>query len=177
MCWYTNRPPILGYRHGEIVRISKQEAAPGRRHPHPRGRHRRHARGSRGIAEALGRPVVLKIQAWVTGRAALGGIQFADTPEEAEEKARGLLGLKVKTYVVDRVLVEEKLAIQAEYFAGLVMDDARKVPAARLQLRSAGRASRRSPDIHPERIVTPAHRRPDRPARIRRPATWSARRA
>jgi len=83
---------------------------------------------AREIAAALGRPVVIKIQAWVTGRAGLGGIQFADTPEEAEEKAHGLLGLKVKAYVVEKVLVEEKLAIQAEYFAGLVMDDARRRP-------------------------------------------------
>jgi succinyl-CoA synthetase beta subunit len=82
----------------------------------------------REIAAVLGRSVVIKIQAWVTGRAALGGIQFADTPEEAEEKSRGLLGLKIKSYLVERVLVEEKLAIREEYFAGLVMDDARKVP-------------------------------------------------
>ncbi len=80
------------------------------------------------IAERIGKPVVLKIQVWVTGRARLGGIQFADTPEEAREKAEDLLGLRVKNYVVEKVLVEEKLSIQAEYFVGLVIDDARKAP-------------------------------------------------
>ena len=35
------------------------------------------------ITQQIGKPVVLKIQVWVTGRAGLGGIQFADTPGEA----------------------------------------------------------------------------------------------
>ncbi|MBN1940263.1 MAG: acetate--CoA ligase family protein [Candidatus Aminicenantes bacterium] len=83
---------------------------------------------ARAIAEKLGRPVVLKIQVWVTGRAGLGGIQFADTPAEAEEKAARLLGMKVKNFVVDKILVEEKLAVEFEYFAGIVMDDAAKRP-------------------------------------------------
>lgn len=83
---------------------------------------------ARAAAERLGPPVVLKIQVWVTGRAGLGGIQFAATPAEAEEKAARMLGMKVRSYVVDRVLVERKLEIAAEYFAGLVIDDARKCP-------------------------------------------------
>jgi succinyl-CoA synthetase beta subunit len=83
---------------------------------------------ARSIAERIGAPVVLKIQVWTTGRAALGGIQFADTPREAEEKAGPLLGMKVRNYVVDKVLVERRLEITAEYFAGLVMDDALKCP-------------------------------------------------
>jgi succinyl-CoA synthetase beta subunit len=83
---------------------------------------------ARDVAERLNRPVVLKIQVWVTGRAGLGGIEFADSPKEAEEKARKLLGKKIKNYEVDRVLVEEKLAIRSEYFAGLVIDDALKSP-------------------------------------------------
>jgi len=46
---------------------------------------------ARRIAERIGKPVVIKIQVWVTGRAGIGGIQFASTPEEAEAKARQLL--------------------------------------------------------------------------------------
>jgi len=80
------------------------------------------------IAGRMGRSVVLKIQVWATGRAAVGGIQFADTPTEAREKASALFGMKVKGFVVEKVLVEEKLSIRAEYFAGLVIDDARKAP-------------------------------------------------
>jgi succinyl-CoA synthetase beta subunit len=83
---------------------------------------------ARGLAGGIGRPVVLKMQVWLTGRAGLGGIQFAQTPDEAFEKAKALLGRQVKNYTVDRILVEEKLAIRSEFFAGLVMDDARKCP-------------------------------------------------
>jgi succinyl-CoA synthetase beta subunit len=80
------------------------------------------------IARRIGKPVVLKVQVWVTGRAGIGGIQFAGTPEDAREKAESLLGMKVKNFVVEKVLVEEKLAIRSEYFVGLVIDDARKAP-------------------------------------------------
>lgn len=83
---------------------------------------------ARSVAEKIGKPVVLKIQVWLTGRAGLGGIQFAATPQEAEDKAARMLGMRVRNYVVDRLLVEEKLAIKAEYFAGLVIDDAQKCP-------------------------------------------------
>jgi len=83
---------------------------------------------ARAMSEKIGRPVVLKIQVWLTGRAGLGGIQFAATPEEAETKAAAMLGMKVGNYIVDRLLVEERLAIREEYFAGLVLDDAAKRP-------------------------------------------------
>jgi succinyl-CoA synthetase beta subunit len=83
---------------------------------------------ARTIAERIGKPVVIKVQVWVAGRAGIGGIQFAASPEETEAKARELLGMKVRNFVVDRVLVEERLAIKAEYFAGLVIDDAAKKP-------------------------------------------------
>lgn len=83
---------------------------------------------ARRIVERIGRPVVLKVQVWVTGRAELGGIEFAESPQEAEEKARELLGKKIKNFEVEKVLVEERLTIQTEYFAGLVIDDAQKCP-------------------------------------------------
>lgn len=82
----------------------------------------------RRIAERIAGPVVLKIQVWLTGRAGLGGIQFAETPEEAEKEAEKMFGMRVKNFIVERVLVEEKLDIQDEYFAGLVIDDAKKCP-------------------------------------------------
>ena len=82
----------------------------------------------RRLAADIGGPVVLKIQVWVTGRAELGGIKFADTPEEASRMAQSLLGMKVKNFVIETLLVEEKLNITAEYFAGLVIDDTAKSP-------------------------------------------------
>jgi succinyl-CoA synthetase beta subunit len=80
------------------------------------------------IAQEIGQPVALKIQVWVTGRAGIGGIQFAETPQEAEKAAGQMLGMKVKNFTVEKVLVEEKLNIRTEYFAGLVIDDSKKSP-------------------------------------------------
>jgi len=81
------------------------------------------------IAKKISKPVVLKIQVWVTGRASMGGIQFAETPEEAEKAARQMLGMKVKNFTVEKVIVEEKLNIKSEYFTGLIIDDSKKSPS------------------------------------------------
>ena len=80
------------------------------------------------IAEEIGRPVVVKAQVWTTKRASFGGIQFADTPEEAVEKSRLLFGKEVKNFKIESVLVEEKLPIEREFYAGMIIDDARRRP-------------------------------------------------
>jgi len=82
----------------------------------------------RQVAFRIGRPVVLKMQVWLTGRAGLGGIRFAESVGEAEAAAREMFGMKAKNFVVDKLLVEEKLRIKSECFAGLVIDDSRKTP-------------------------------------------------
>ena len=69
------------------------------------------------LAKEIGRPVMVKAQAWVTGRAGLGGIKKAATPDEAAQAARSMLGLKVKGFVVEQVLVEEQLDIKREFYA------------------------------------------------------------
>ena len=61
---------------------------------------------ARDTAAEIGAPVVLKIQAWVTGRAGIGGIRFAQTPGEASELARDMLGMQVGGFQVDKVMVE-----------------------------------------------------------------------
>ena len=64
------------------------------------------------IAQRIGKPVVLKIQVWLTGRAGLGGIQFAETSEEAEDAACRLFGMKVFLEIARRM--EEKEASEEE---------------------------------------------------------------
>ncbi len=44
------------------------------------------------VARQIGKAVVLKAQVWATGRFKAGGIKFANTPEEAGDQARQLLG-------------------------------------------------------------------------------------
>jgi len=110
---------------------------------------------ARDIAARIGKPVVLKIQVWLTGRAGLGGIQFASNPAEAEEKARQLLGMKIRNFVVDKVLVEQKLAIKAEYFVGLVLDDSLKRPLLVFSP-AGGTGVEEMARLHPEKVARQA---------------------
>ncbi|NOX58014.1 MAG: succinyl-CoA synthetase subunit beta [Planctomycetes bacterium] len=96
--------------------------------PIPKGSPADSPQEARSVAERIGGPVVVKIQAWTTHRAALGGIQFADTPEEAEDAAQRLLGIKVGAFTVDKVLVEQRLDIEQEFYASIIIDDAARKP-------------------------------------------------
>jgi len=80
------------------------------------------------LATDIGKPVVVKAQVWITGRAAKGAIRFAETPQEAAEAAFDLLGLAIQGFLVDTVLVEEKLDINREFYAGVIIDDQSKAP-------------------------------------------------
>ncbi|MFC2046210.1 ATP-grasp domain-containing protein [Chloroflexota bacterium] len=80
------------------------------------------------IAEDIGGEVMVKAQAWVTGRAELGGIKKASNPAQAEEAARHMLGMKVKNFTVEEVLVEERVEIAREFYAGVIIDDAAQQP-------------------------------------------------
>jgi len=94
----------------------------------PRGRAASTPADAEKIARELGGPVVIKIQAWTTGRAALGGIAFADSPGDAATHAARLLGMKVGQFPVTHVLVEEKLALAQEFFISLSIDDRERSP-------------------------------------------------
>ena len=79
------------------------------------------------IAEKIGKPVAIKAQIWATGRFKAGGIKFANNPKEAEEVAEKLIGTEIKGFKVERVLVEEKLHINKEFYIGVIVDDSYKV--------------------------------------------------
>jgi hypothetical protein len=94
----------------------------------PKGGVARTPQEARQIAEELGGEVMVKAQVWVTGRAGLGGIKKASNPAQAEEAARHMLGLRVKNFTVDQVLVEQRLDISREFYAGVIIDDAAQQP-------------------------------------------------
>jgi len=81
------------------------------------------------IAEKIGKPVAIKAQIWAGGRGKAGGIKFANNPGEAETVAQDLLGSVIKSLKVEKVLVEEKLDIDKEYYAGIIIDATREVRA------------------------------------------------
>jgi succinyl-CoA synthetase beta subunit len=80
------------------------------------------------LARELGVPVVIKAQVYVGGRGKAGGIQFGDTPEEAREAARRVLGMDIKGLTVEKVLVTPKSDIREEYYTGIVLDRASQAP-------------------------------------------------
>ncbi|HEV2097248.1 MAG TPA: ATP-grasp domain-containing protein, partial [Chthoniobacterales bacterium] len=62
-------------------------------------------------SELAGGEVVIKIQAWTTGRAGIGGVAFAKARDDVRAHAARMLAMKVGQFPVEAVLVEEKIAI------------------------------------------------------------------
>lgn len=79
-------------------------------------------------ASELGGEVVVKAQAWTTGRKAKGLLKFCKTPEAAKEAASELLGQVVTNFPVEIVLVESKLEIDRELFAAVIIDATAQQP-------------------------------------------------
>jgi succinyl-CoA synthetase beta subunit len=75
-----------------------------------------------------GGEVVIKIQAWTTGRAGIGGVAFAKRPADVRGHAARMLAMKVGQFPVQAVLVEEKLPIEREFFLSFAIDDAARAP-------------------------------------------------
>jgi len=108
------------------------------------------------IAESIGLPVVVKGQAWITSRAARGAILFAETLSDVSDAAGNILGMTFDNFRVDRILVEKKVEIEREFYAGLIIDDQIKSP--RLIFSSTGGSgieeiARENPDCVARRAV------------------------
>src|SRR5205807_9599136 len=80
------------------------------------------------IAEEIAGPVVIKSQVLTGGRMKAGGVQFADTPEEAGRHAEHVLELEIGGHMPRGVLVDSRAAVKHEYYAGVVWDGTRKQP-------------------------------------------------
>ena len=77
---------------------------------------------ARAAAERIGGDVVVKAQVKAGGRGKAGGVKFATTPEEAAEKAEGILKLTIKDLPVNRVLVTQASDIETEYYVSFLLD-------------------------------------------------------
>ncbi len=70
----------------------------------------------------VGKPVVVKALVLSGKRGKAGGVKFADTPGEAEKFAEEILAMRINDLPVEAVLIEEKLDIQQEIYAGITID-------------------------------------------------------
>ncbi len=95
--------------------------------PIPQGEAAKSPEEVKTIAEKIGKPVVVKAQVWAGGRGKSGAVKFADTPDQAAQVAGEILGMEVKGLEVKEVLVEEKLKIAQEFYAGVIINSAREV--------------------------------------------------
>lgn len=96
----------------------------------PRGSVANSPRKAVQIAESLGDTVVVKAQVLIGGRGKLGGIKFAKSPQEAGEKTAELLGSRLESIKVERVLIEEKIEFEDELYIGITVDRSAKKPVA-----------------------------------------------
>jgi len=99
--------------------------------PVPRGEVAFTAEEAEAAARRIGTSVVIKAQIHAGGRGKGGGIKVAQTPEEAGEIARRMLGMRLVTHqtgpegrLVQRLLVEETLPVERELYLGITLDRA-----------------------------------------------------
>src|SRR4051794_24352033 len=83
---------------------------------------------ARKVAEDIGGPTVIKSQVLTGGRMKAGGVQFADTPDEAATHAEHVLGLEINGHMPRGVMVDTRAEVAQEYYAGVVWDGTRKRP-------------------------------------------------
>jgi succinyl-CoA synthetase beta subunit len=79
-------------------------------------------------AAAIGGRVVLKAQVPAGKRGKSGGVLFADTPPQAADAARRLLGADVGGYRVQELILEQCVDIEQELYAAILNDAQNKGP-------------------------------------------------
>jgi succinyl-CoA synthetase beta subunit len=77
---------------------------------------------ARTAAQELGGQVVVKAQVLTGGRGKAGGIKLAEGPDDAEEHARGILGMDINGHVVRKLWIEKASDIAREYYLSLTFD-------------------------------------------------------
>ena len=79
---------------------------------------------------------VVKAQVHTGGRGKAGGVKLATNETEVRQYANAILGMDIKGFVVDRILIGEAVTIKAEYYVSIVID--RKSKGAILMLSREG---------------------------------------
>ena len=77
---------------------------------------------ARGATEELEGRVVVKAQVLTGGRGKAGGIKLAETPDEAAEHAKAILGMDINGHVVRKLWIEKASDIANEYYVSITFD-------------------------------------------------------
>ena len=96
--------------------------------------------------------VVVKAQVHTGGRGKAGGVKLAHNAEEVEKYALQILGMSIKGFVVDRILVTEAAHIASEYYVSILVDRKIKQPIIMMS-REGGMEIEQVAKVSPEKIV------------------------
>ncbi len=77
-------------------------------------------------ARRLGYPVAVKAQVHAGGRGKAGGIRIVKNEAELQEAVAKILGMTLKGLTVRKVLVEQAVEIQKQFYAAVTVDRARR---------------------------------------------------
>ena len=110
-------------------------------------------REARQKAEEIGLPVVIKAQVLVGGRGLAGGVQVADSPDQAEEVAHRILSYSISGLPVQRVIVAQKVEVAREFYLGVTVDGYSGTPVVILST-AGGVSIEEMARAHPERVVS-----------------------
>src|SRR2546423_7093735 len=83
---------------------------------------------ARRAAEAIGGEVVVKAQVLTGGRGKAGEVKLAESPADAEQKAKDILGLDINGHVVEKLWIEKASDIAKEYYLSITFDRGAKKP-------------------------------------------------
>ena len=91
--------------------------------------------GAVAAAGDVGYPCAIKAQVQVGGRGKAGGIKLVEDEAEARAAAEDIIGMDLKGYRVDRVLVEAAVDFTNELYVGVTMDRGEGRPVAMVSTR------------------------------------------
>ncbi len=66
--------------------------------------------------------VVVKAQVLTGGRGKAGGVKLAKNKDEALHHARNILGLTIKDFPVEKIIISESVDINSEYYMSFIID-------------------------------------------------------
>lgn len=105
-----------------------------------------------------GGKAVVKAQVHTGGRGKAGGVKLGASEEVVRKNAEAILGMQIKGYTVDRVLVSEAVDIASEYYVSILVDRKSKCPMMMLS-RSGGmdieQVARETPEKIEKIIIDP----------------------
>jgi succinyl-CoA synthetase beta subunit len=120
------------------------------------------------IAEGIDGPVVVKALVPVGKRGEVGAIQFAEDSRGAAQAANDLIGRYISAYMIDTVLVEERIDIEAEFYISIIVDRDERKPRIVLSTRggvSIEQVAAEEPDAIVTETISMVHGLPEFRAR------------